>query len=304
MKSSSKQLISLNEVGVLLLGYNRPTLLRNRLTELAAQGVKNLYISIDGGVSSKTSEMENAKKFAVNKFSHIDRFQLDHNKKNLGVDLHTYKKVTEILKFHEYIIVIEDDIQLSKNFIVNLLNGLSILKMNNKPGVVSSWSPLSCKRLNNRWRLSSYSFTWGWACSREVWKDFHFDLNGENIFSNMGNSMKWKNFSDLQKKQWESKFRNVRNYKWIPWDIQFFNYGLKNDLVFLAPIYTFSGNEGFGSSKSTHTKGSKPFILSIAKLNNGKVVGISKFVYKACHFLDKYYMNDLKIIQRLKSKDL
>ena len=49
--------ISISEVGVLLLGFNRPELLNKRINEIYKSKVENLYISIDGGRESHTKEM-------------------------------------------------------------------------------------------------------------------------------------------------------------------------------------------------------------------------------------------------------
>lgn len=49
----------MSAIPVLLLGYNRPELLRKRFHELVMQRPSALYVSVDGGPQSETKEMNN-----------------------------------------------------------------------------------------------------------------------------------------------------------------------------------------------------------------------------------------------------
>ena len=290
----------IENLGVLVLGYNRPELLKKRLQELSTQEIENLYLSIDGGSGSNTLEMKELEEFATKEFNHIKKFSLEHYSRNLGVDLHLYTKVSEVLKIHDFVIVIEDDVKITSNFISNLKVGLQILKSKKVLGLVSSWSPLSCNSLQNKWRSSTYSFTWGWACSREVWADFQFDQSGNDVSRDLESSEKWRKLSNHQQVRWIARFKNLRNLKPVPWDIQFFCFGLKKNFTFLSPLFSFSDNEGWQDVRSTHNKQKKPRILSNFVLNEGSVKYFSKIFYKIADLTDRYYMNDYKLMHKLK----
>ena len=61
MVKKSENPITISEVGVLLLGFSRPKLLKKRISEIHDSKVENLSISIVGGIESHTKEMESVK---------------------------------------------------------------------------------------------------------------------------------------------------------------------------------------------------------------------------------------------------
>ena len=143
--------ISISEIGVLLLGFNRPELLKKRIDEICESKVENLYISIDGGSESHTVEMDLLKQYAQKKLSKLHCFNLNHHKDNLGLVRHITGEISNVLAKHQYIIVIEDDVKISINFICNMINGLNIHKRDNSIGVVNGFSPIHFKYFQNKW---------------------------------------------------------------------------------------------------------------------------------------------------------
>jgi len=284
--------ISINQVGVLLLGFNRPELLKKRIDEISNTEVKNLFISIDGGSSSQTQEMEKVKSYAQIKFSKLDHFSLNHHESNLGLVQHITREISKVVNIYEYIIIVEDDIKISANFIKNMINGLNVMKKDNMNGIVSGYSPLHLRILKNKWRVSRYPFIWGWACTRETWGMYINDLSKVDIELNLEKSKLWQEFNQAQKAKWLGLFRKAQNNPLNTWDIQLAYLSFCKEFTNLTPVFSFIGNEGFNDPRAVHTKGKKPHLVTTQNLNNTIITKKTKHFSKIFDKFDRYLMND------------
>jgi len=292
------RLIETQEVGVLLLGYNRPELLEKRILELSQTDVEDIYISIDGGPESHTNEMTRVKKIA-RKLLKNHRLNLVHHKNNLGMVHHITGEISRVLSLHKYIIVIEDDIVVSDNFFKNLVNGLDCLNKLNTGGIVSGYSPLFNSKIKNKWRKTHITFFWGWACSRETWKVYNFDIQKYLIASKLSDSKTWKNLNSFQRKFWLAKIMHSQKFPLFTWDFQFMFFSFVNNFVHLTPIFSIVGNEGFNDPRAVHTKGKKPSYIKNSQVNNSLINSISRFsrLYSFFDF-DNYFVAFIFKIKR------
>ena len=284
--------ISISDVGVLLLGFNRPELLEKRINEIYESKVENLYISIDGGSKSHTIEMDLLKQNAQKKFSKLQSFSLYHHKENLGLVRHITGEISNVLTKHRYIIVIEDDVKISINFISNMISGLNIHKRNNSIGIVCGFSPMHFKYFRNKWRRSGYPYIWGWACSKDVWQNYAYDLTEVDIERELHDSKSWNTLRPSQKIKSLALFRKAQVNPLNTWDSQLTFLSYCKDFVNLAPIFSMVGNEGFNDSRAVHTKGKKPKFVTTLNINHKAITTKSKYLKIFSNFFDKFWMND------------
>ena len=284
--------ISISDVGVLLLGFNRPELLKKRINEIYESKVENFYISIDGGVKSHTEEMHLLKSYIQTKFSNLVNFSLKHHKENLGLVKHITGEIDYVFTKHQYLIVIEDDIKISINFINNMINGLNIHKNNNSNGVVTGFSPLHFKYGCNNWRRSRYPYIWGWACSKASWQGYTYNLSEVDIEQKLSDSVSWNRLKPSQKMKWLGLFRKAQLNPLETWDTQLVFLSYCKNFINLAPIFSMVGNEGFNDSRAVHTKGIKPRFVTVSNVNNTVITKKSKYLNTISNFFDKFWMND------------
>ncbi len=302
MRKPTSETITFRDVGILLVGYSRPDLLKNRIYEFASENIVNLYISIDGGEASHTLEMEKFKELAMQVFKPIQNLKIYHEVDNLGLVRHITSRITQVLNEHKYIIVVEDDIKISKSFFSNMLNGLNYLNAKELRGVVSGWSPVAFPYAQNKWRNSKYVYIWGWATSREVWEGYKYDLSRESIEENLNNSFNWSKYSKFQKVSWILKFNKLKSIPLFTWDIQFFYHCLKNNYHSVVPLFTMTGNEGFEDDRAIHTKGPKPKVVQNNSLSGKKITKKSRIFNRFFDLIDKIYFNDIEIISKKRTK--
>ena len=256
----------------LLIGFKRIDFIENRLIELSKNQQIPIVISIDGSdFLTERTIIDFLNKFA----SQNPDMKITHRiqSTNLGLARHVFKAITEVLNDFEQIIVIEDDIILSENFITNMLGGFEIMNQSEDIGLIGGFSMFPLMRicfLNPKWRKSIYFPAWGWGIDREVWKDFQLELppNYEDILSH---SRIWQSQSLFRKKMWCYRFQKVANENPFTWDYQMLYLLFRRDLRTLLTTSRISDNEGFDSVFSTNTRNRRPRWMGREMVFNGIV---------------------------------
>ena len=251
----------MDDVPILLLGYNRPEFLAQRIQELRKIAPPLIYISIDGSNDLTEIQINRQLSFNLKDWPIGSSIVLWRQSENLGLTLHVTSAIERVLKEHPNVIVVEDDISLSPSFYTNMIRGFRVLKENSVRGTVGAFSPIKLpKKLEilNRWRKTPYFSCWGWGVSREIWEKYQVDLRKENIELSLSKSKIWNGLSRTQRNVWMRRFEKIVLYPLDTWDVQVQYMSFKYDFVNIVPISRFIDNVGFSDIRSVHTKGQKP----------------------------------------------
>lgn len=264
---------------ILLIGYNRPELLKKRLEEIGHFEFKYLYISIDGSNLSVASKIKQVIRESKPLLQHIEVVNTKFHKQNLGLTKHITGAISDILQNYRYLVVVEDDVQLSKNFYLNMLNGLNLLEKHKIKGIVTGFSPIELtkyQRNKNFWRLTRYTPIWGWSCSAEIWSSYKYDISTENITLELSKSLVWNKLSENQKNIWTGRFQKIQKYPFSTWDMQLQYLSFKESFTNLCPFSRITNNQGFSDSRAVHTKGKRPKWMKHGDVDNS-VIASKKF---------------------------
>jgi len=281
-----KAVLTSKDIPVLLIGYNRPELIERRLIELSQMEIKHLYISIDGGLKGNYSKFEFILSKTRNLFINMETFKVNYYKRNLGMVEHINLAINKVFEEFNYVIIVEDDISLSNNFYVNMVNGFNTQSKNNLTGIVGAFSPLELSRLkiiSNRWRITSYVPIWGWGCSSYLWSQYNKDLSKEEIKDNLSKSKSWQSLSEFQKNVWLNRFYKIQKSPNLTWDVQLQYLSFLKNFQNLVPLSRFIENEGFSDLRAVHTKGTRPRWLGKESLCEG-VIGSNKIMKNSMLF--------------------
>jgi hypothetical protein len=245
---------------VLLIGFNRPDFVRRRLSEIVSSSVKpsKLVVSIDG--PRNASDFQNSDEICLILESFKVPFQVELKRRNsnLGCTNHVITAVTEILKDHHEVIVIEDDVSVGTVFLESMTKGLEYIRNSSDFGIVGAFSPfyqvplLNYSPKSNYWRETTYFSAWGWATNRSFWRDFQTVAEIENVSEYLSDSILWKSFSERKKRIWVDRFEREI------WDFNVQMTLFKYSKRCFLPSFRIIDNEGFGDSRSTHTKHMRP----------------------------------------------
>lgn len=253
---------------ILLIGYNRPERLQDRLNEIKLLPVTKLFISVDSmddGVDPDISKIVN---IFVDSEPSIQT-TINFEPQNLGLTKHITSAISRILQSNEAVLVIEDDISLSTTS-CEAFNGGHLMSKNLKvTGIVSGFSPLVQPTWYRRnfWRRTPYFFVWGWVATQQNWSHYNFDISRIDVSRELAKSRSWNRLSRFQKSVWLSRFQRAQSDPLLTWHIQMQYFSFQQDYVNFTPLFRVVENLGFNDSRAAHTKSKKPrwFITSDPK---------------------------------------
>lgn len=299
---------------VLIIGYNRPDLIRKRLIEIRDSRISRLHVSIDGSTPENNQKHEQILREFKQSHSGEMNFSYRIHSSNLGLTVHVTSAISDFLVTSENAIILEDDISINKSTVESFIAGLSELKKMNRLGTVGSFSPIRLPKViekQNRFIVSRYFLCWGWAVTRETWHEYNSTLKLDNLVPELAKSKTWKKLNSRQKNVWMQRFNKVSQSPGFTWDFQMQFASFRKDMIHLIPLGGLSMNEGFSDHRATHTRNSKPkwmvnmtpAVLPVKKLNNFKLLNwIANSVLAQTVVGDNQFIlrNSAKFLMRLK----
>lgn len=243
---------------VLLFVFKRPEHTKSTLKSLAANPEAkdtDLFIFSDGGRNEdEMKEVEEVRKIIsrVNGFRSINPVFSDKNK---GLARSIIDGVTTLLKDHNQIIVLEDDMEVAPTFLRYMNYNLDLYKDDPKVASVHAY----CYPLKEK--LPDFFFIrgadcWGWATWKRAWN--LFEENGEKLLHELTTRKLIDEFDYFGS---ASKIRMLKNQingkvdSWaIRWDASIF----LNNMFTLYPGKSLLRNIG-ADGGGTHTKNTRIF---------------------------------------------
>ena len=204
----------------------------------------DLYVFVDGSRANKTDEKEKVE--AVREFvRNISGFKTLHysfSEKNKGLGPSVIDGVTEIINQYGRVIVVEDDLVLSTNFLGFMNKGLE--EYENEKKVISVCGYTNLISVPEDYKEDVYfcvrSSSWGWATWKDRWEKVDWELSDWNAhvknkkeFCKWGGSDCWKMLND---------WHNGKNQSWA---IRFCYSQFLQNAVSLFPVISKVANEGF-----------------------------------------------------------
>lgn len=240
---------------VLLFAYNRPQHLQRTLDSLSkCRGIEQsvLYIFCDGpkeGAEEDTiRDIEEVQKLAK-AYSKAKATIVSISESNKGLANSVYYGVSKVISEHEFVIVLEDDLELSTDFL-ELMNACGdVFKDRHDIYSVSGFSFLQKPNKYDDLFLFPRPGSWGWATWQRAWNGFRLNNISPAIFKNKSDLRKFD--SGGKNSSW--MLYNQMNGKHDSWAIQWCWHHFINHAYAVYPNCSKTNNIGFGE-QSTHTK--------------------------------------------------
>ena len=252
-----------SDIPVLLIGFNRPLKILERLRELANSECKipRIFVSIDGPRVNNQSDIQSISEISTIIKQYEKLLPIYHTARhvNLGVDIHVPLAISEVFENYNFCIIIEDDVSISPVFYESMCLAIKNFLNKDKVYVIGSYSIFEknssllshlMMKKRNYWRISPYFFTWGFATSKEFW-----NLHKNNNKLSFSESKTWNNLPKRKQDVWLSRFRRS------PWDFDVQKSLFLNNGFSLVPLYRISANMGMGDPLSTHSRFPKPWYI-------------------------------------------
>lgn len=257
---------TIDNLSILLIGYNRPDLLEIRLQEIELLPISKLYVSIDAGDYGTHPKILSTLNLFLEKNLNF-KTVINLESKNQGLTKHVTKSITRILKEENAVLVLEDDISISHSSYQGFNLGYRMSLDQKHTGVVSGFSPLSQLTWlrKNYWRPTPYFSVWGWIATRDNWQRYRYDLSDINLQVELNNSRSWKRLSSFQQSVWISRFERAKLDPLLTWDTQMQYCSFRYDYSNFVPLFSIVENQGFNDPRAFHTKSRKPRWLKDSK---------------------------------------
>lgn len=239
----------------------------NRLdeTKLTIEALQNnflaneseIFIFSDGWKNDEASSKVLAvRRFlkTVDRFKSVTIFEADKNK---GLANSIIDGVTKIINRYGKVIVLEDDLVTSKNFLDFMNQALIFFEPNEKIFSISGFSMNlpGLKTYNKDFYLGYRSSSWGWGTWKNRWDTIDWEVKDYKLFIESRKlKRQFKNGgSDLPK-----MLSNQMSGKIDSWAIRWCYQQFKNQQLTVIPTKSKVENIGFGIN-ATHTKKTRRF---------------------------------------------
>lgn len=250
--------------GLLLIGFNRPSLFRDRLealNSLANQDIK-IFISIDGPREDNPNDFKARDRIRreIEKSALSQKAEIWISEKNKGCDLHIFQSISQALLSCDYLAVIEDDIEIPANVVLEMLNVAESLPshLNLSPVIAMSGLSRRIPFTENHWRESHYFSAWGFVIPRKFWEIHTCRVEKNETFQDslrLEDNWFWMKMSPRKKFIWSERMTR-KNYDYA---IQktLFTY----EIPTIAPTNRLINNVGHGIAGASHTRFKTPWYL-------------------------------------------
>jgi len=157
---------------VLLIGYKRPSLIRESLHRLQEMPVNRIYVAVDGAKDDlDRSKVDKTRKVVID-FSLATGTPTYHlfSEKNIGCRLFPEKAITWFFENEDFGIVLEDDIILSESFFrfARSYGGLAEVSVTS----ACSYPELAPEIKKESAFLTRIPSIWGWASKGSTWREY------------------------------------------------------------------------------------------------------------------------------------
>jgi hypothetical protein len=210
------------------------------------------------------------------------------NKTNLGLSRSVIKGVTEVCNEYGKIIVLEDDLVVSKSFLYFMNAGLNKYKNNKKIINIHGYSfPIA--GLPNTFFIRATG-SWGWATWKRGWD--HFEADGNLLFENLKKNNAFAEFNFNNTYNYKKMLKDQINSKNDSWAVRFYASAFLKNMLTLYPGKSLVLNIGFDGS-GTHCSSRKSNLDSSLNHQKMKLDDIDVFENSKVRHLWEIFFKDL-----------
>ena len=286
-----------------LFTYIRVNSLKDTVSTLKKNFLANeseLHIFSDGSKNEDDLEQVKLVREFLKSISGFKTVTIYESDKNNGLANSIIEGTTKIINKHGKIIVLEDDLLTTPNFLNFMNDALNKYESESRVFSISGYSfnlGLDKVDINNDAYFLNRGWSWGWATWAQRWQQIDWKVKDYKEFSNAPKQRKLfsKGGSDLNAmldKQMKGKLDS--------WAIRWFFYQFKLNGYTLYPYYSKVYYNGF-DEYATHTNGSSArYIPMLDKKHNTNFIFPSKIAINK-NFQSKF-QSKMGIMARIKSK--
>ena len=256
-----------------------------------------LFVFSDGPKNKNNIQNVDLVRAYIKTISGFKKITVYESLENKGLAKSIIHGVTKIVKEHGKVIVLEDDIVTTQNFL-DFMNQ-ALIHFSNSATIysISGFVPL----INNEYMLDYYlherSYPWGWATWKERWSEVNFDKN--KILSIIEkDKLVLKSFESKCGEDAPRMLTNSIKGLNSSWYIRWIFSNFIDNKTSVFPTKSLVYNVGFNSESSSHCDGLSAYEFNLDDGKN-RVFEFTRFKKNTDRYFLKYFTKKHKILFRL-----
>ena len=234
---------------VLLVGFNRPDLMRAQVTRLSEIRPARLYVACDGPRADRPHEAEltAAVQSTVDLVDWPCRVETLFQPTNLGCGLGVSTAISWFLSNEPAGIILEDDVVASPDFF-RFANAM-LNRYADDPevwtvGGLSLDPPAVRQRQLASYRFTSMPLIWGWATWARTWESYRLDIADWSNWLDLASIARVQHWPRLLQMVIHKRIADVASGKVNTWDTQLWALGMAEGAVHVMPNSALTTNAG------------------------------------------------------------
>lgn len=253
---------------VVIMAFNRPDLLAILIEKLKLIKPKKVYAICDGARLNKPDETHKVE--VVRKL--LESLPWSHDlikifaDQNLGCKQRISSGLTEVFKYEESAIILEDDCIPHPSFFPFVQELLIKYRDNDRIGIISGSNQIENQtKINESYFFSKYSFIWGWATWSRTWKDYDVSMSAWNEVCTSDFLKQIFPTNHRAQKHWYRNFELTAKNQIDTWDHQLTFTNWLHKRINIVPQKNMISNIGFRSDGTHTTKPSRYAELPVSE---------------------------------------
>jgi len=245
-----------NLAPVIIFTYNRLDTLEiviKKLQENILAKYTEIFIFSDYSKSEKDIfTVQNVRTY-LKTIQGFQKVTIIEREKNYGLAKNIIEGVTDIINIYGKVIVLEDDLVTSANFLSYMNQTLDFYQNSEKIFGISgfSWNLSSLKNIEEDVFMAYRPSSWGWATWKDKWNTVDWEIKDYEIFMKNTEAKKKFNRGGMDMTRMLRHFKEGKNHSWA---IRWAYFMSKNDKYCIYPKVSKIQNIGYGDN-STHCTG-------------------------------------------------
>lgn len=244
---------------IILFVYKRPGHTKKTIDSLSKNVLANeseLYIYSDNAKTSEDEKLVGEVKNYIESIKGFKKINIEKREKHLGLAESVIAGVTEILSVYKKVIILEDDLVVSPDFLIFMNKALDFYENNQSIFSISGYNfPI---KIPNEYQKDFYIFprasSWGWATWLNRWEKADWEIKDFELFKSNKTMQAQFNLggSDLSSMLMAQKYGYINSWA-VRWSYAHF----KNNAYCLYPVLSRIKNIGFDNTATHKVKTSK-----------------------------------------------
>lgn len=234
---------------VVIFAFNRLDHLETTITNLKqntlASSTEIIIFSDKEKKSDEKIKVDNVRKY-INSINGFKSVKLIAREKNYGLAKNIIEGVSEVIQKYGAVIVLEDDLITSKNFLCYMNSALKYYKNKRNIFAISGYTGKlpSLSKIDNDVYLSYRPSSWGWATWKDQWEGIDWDVTDFNEFIKDKKEVQKLNRGGIDMARMLTHCMLGKNHSWaIRWSYAMY----KQDKYCIYPKVSKVQNIGFGA---------------------------------------------------------